>query len=489
MSKGAIFRNNAYYMVAGFLPSAVGFITLPLFSRVLSPEDYGVLALVQALSAFLPLIMTLQLPSSVRRFYFDYEVHELKCYVSTLFAAIIVVGGCMVVLLNVFLPEILSAILPQSSVGYETLFRIGVFTAFILALSNYNGLLLRVRQRAIAYMRVALVAFFIGLAVNLYMVVWLGAGAKGIVIGQFCSACVALVGYIFCNKGLYCLQMKSSVLKGAMFYAVPLILSALMSNVYFYGERIIMDSYVSLTAIGLYGFSGRIAWLFKKFVNLFNEAFLPRFMQVAVEDSQAATREAAEVADIFLFLLSMCLTVVALFTFEMLHIIFDPRYSVVWLMLPVLCSAYFFRSVYCFSVAGILFEKKTAYMPLITAIAAVINVTLNVLLIPRFGVMAAAWVMVGSFGISALAAAYWSRPTLFIPLKYGRICLYYAYFLVGLSVAWWVHSSGSPMAEWSYLGRLGVKAVLLIPGGALAYLHRRDILDLVRLLNLGKRKS
>ncbi|MDA7493394.1 oligosaccharide flippase family protein [Akkermansiaceae bacterium] len=480
MSKKKIFRNSSFYMLAGFLPSAVGIITLPLFSRYLSPEEYGVLALIQTMSAFLPLILTLQIPSSLRRFYFDFEGDELKSYTSTLFLLVTVGGGLVAYLLNLYLSEAVEVIFPQSSEGYVGFFHIGLLIAFVNTLGSFNGLLLRVRQQPKAYMTVALIAFFTALAVNLILVTGFQWGARGMLIGQLAGGSVALAGYLLQNIGQFCLKLKPSILKGSIIYALPLIPSALTNNTYFYSDRIILDRHVSLGLIGLYGFSGRIAWTFKKLVNEFNEAFLPHFMKTALKDKHTATREAAHVADIFLFLLSLALAFVALFSFEILGFFFDPRYLGAWFMVPVLCSAYFFRSVYCFSVAGILFSKKTKFMPMITATAAVVSILLNVLLIPRFGVMAAAWVMVASFFVSSILASLWSRHTLFIPLRYGRILIYYSFFLLALWGGWSIHRTESIFTEWNFNSLFILKFCILLPGLALTWFHRRDFFVLMR---------
>ena len=72
MSK-QVFKNSAYYMIASLLPTAVGFLMLPIYTRYLTPDDYGVVALVLSLQSFLPLIMTLQVHNSILRFFFDYN--------------------------------------------------------------------------------------------------------------------------------------------------------------------------------------------------------------------------------------------------------------------------------------------------------------------------------------------------------------------------------------------------------------------------------
>lgn len=69
MSQNKVFKNSVYYMIAGFLPRIVGIITLPIYTQYLLPGDYGILALTQSFSVFLPTLLGLQIDSSLSRFY------------------------------------------------------------------------------------------------------------------------------------------------------------------------------------------------------------------------------------------------------------------------------------------------------------------------------------------------------------------------------------------------------------------------------------
>jgi len=64
---------------------------LPIYTRYLTPDDYGVVALVLSLQSFLPLIMTLQVHNSISRFYFDYheDREKLRVFISTILVVVI----------------------------------------------------------------------------------------------------------------------------------------------------------------------------------------------------------------------------------------------------------------------------------------------------------------------------------------------------------------------------------------------------------------
>jgi O-antigen/teichoic acid export membrane protein len=68
-----IIRNTSFYTIGRFFPKAAGFFMLPIFSRYLSPEDYGILGSMEVLAYFMSLFFTLTLEFSIHPFYADYK--------------------------------------------------------------------------------------------------------------------------------------------------------------------------------------------------------------------------------------------------------------------------------------------------------------------------------------------------------------------------------------------------------------------------------
>lgn len=85
-------------------------------------------------------------------------------------------------------------------------------------------------------------------------------------------------------------------------------------------------------------------------------------------------------------------------------------------LIPILAFAYIFRGLYCFAANSIFFAEKTKLIPVITVIAALVNVACNIIFIPKFGIFAAAWVTAISHLVTFILAYYFSA--LNFPIKY-----------------------------------------------------------------------
>jgi|APSaa5957512576_1039674.scaffolds.fasta_scaffold68421_2 O-antigen/teichoic acid export membrane protein len=118
-----VFKNASHYILASLLPIAVSVLMLPIYTLYLSPTDYGILALVLSLQAFLPILMTLQIQGSIPRFYFEYcdDKAKLKVFISTILLFVVILSTVAVFFLSTYLDEILDLIFPKT-IGYNDIF-------------------------------------------------------------------------------------------------------------------------------------------------------------------------------------------------------------------------------------------------------------------------------------------------------------------------------------------------------------------------------
>jgi O-antigen/teichoic acid export membrane protein len=262
-----IFKNSAYYMLASLLPTAVGFLMLPIYTRYLAPDDYGVVALVLSLQSFLPLIMTLQVHNSISRFYFDYheEKEKLKVFISTILVVVIFLSTIVLAGLLFYINEILSFVFPKT-VGYNEIFILGVIASFFGVFNSTFSNLIRVQQKAKLFMTVSLVLFVLSLGVNITQVIILERGAYGVVEAALISVVLSSIVYLYLVREFFIFKFDFSKIIDPLKFSIPLIPHSLSGLIFMYSDRIILEKYVTLSAIGLYMFSDKIAMVFKMLV-------------------------------------------------------------------------------------------------------------------------------------------------------------------------------------------------------------------------------
>ena len=120
-------------MLSSLLPTAVGFLMLPIYSRYLNPSDYGIIGLIISFQTFLPLLFTFQFQNTIQRFYFDYKNNsdDLKQFISSILIFVFFISLIVLVIILAFLNEILSLVY-SSALAYKEYFMMGVITSFFV---------------------------------------------------------------------------------------------------------------------------------------------------------------------------------------------------------------------------------------------------------------------------------------------------------------------------------------------------------------------
>ncbi|QKJ22266.1 lipopolysaccharide biosynthesis protein [Poseidonibacter lekithochrous] len=454
-----IFKNSFYYMLASFLPTAVGFIMLPIYSRYLSPDDYGIVALVLSFQMFLPLILSLKLDSSLSRFYFEYKDKDLKIFISTILLVIFIFSIIFSIIIYVNLDSIISFVFPKTPDKYFLLFEMGLIISFLSIFNNFLKNLIRVREKAKLFMKIQLCLFFFNFTVNIIEVIVLERGAYGIIEASLIYVILSLIIYIYVNKDYFILYNKLIYIVDPIKFSLPLIPHSLSGLIFMYSDRIILEKHVTLSAIGLYMFSDKIAMVFKMIVNEFNAAFSPYFVRKSKESREKAIEETHNISLIFIYILSMLIVFLALFSVEVVYILLDDRYFDTWMMIPLLSSAYIFRSLYCFSSSGLFFEKKTGKVAIITIFAGVANIGLNIVLIPHYGIMVAIYTTIFSFFITFLMSELISYKIYYLKLMSKKNIIIVSYMFISIFFSLYLNKSFLDFGLIEYLYKFIVLAI------------------------------
>ena len=123
-----LLRNTSFYTLVGLLPSLTGLISLPITSRFLSPDEFGVLSLIATFSTMITIVGTLQIYSSVSRLYFDFSEEQRLEYFSSLFYLSTLIGCAFFILIFICFDRIITIIYSSEIIRYKVPFLISTFS-------------------------------------------------------------------------------------------------------------------------------------------------------------------------------------------------------------------------------------------------------------------------------------------------------------------------------------------------------------------------
>jgi O-antigen/teichoic acid export membrane protein len=129
-----------------------------------------------------------------------------------------------------------------------------------------------------------------------------------------------------------------------------------------------------------------------------NQAWSPYYYRL-MENNPNPKRRIIQVVSVYVALIGGICLVGVLFAGEIVHILLPPNYyGVVPYVVPVLLG-YLLKGFYYFAVLPLFYFKKTVLIPFLTGTAAVVNILLNLRLVPRYGAIASAWITTVTYGL------------------------------------------------------------------------------------------
>jgi O-antigen/teichoic acid export membrane protein len=422
------------YGFGQILTKVVGFFLLPVYTRLLTPSDYGVLALLAMFASLLFIFINVGMSTGIFRFYLDKEEPEYRD--SVLFTAfvimIVMAAPCLAIV--VFRDPIARALFGQD--GWSGLLVLATTTIYLDLLLKLPFSSMRALRQSKRYSVLNVIQTMTELLLALTFVVGFRLGALGVVLGQFCGTSLMAV-YLVPRLVLGLRRSWSpAIAKGLLLFGLPLVPAGLATFVLTLTDRYMLKYFSTLDQVGLYSVGYRFGQIITFAVMAFQLAWPPFvFSQDKREDSG---RLFARIATYYVVGLGTVCLLLDLFSREMFLVVVGPEFRTAYTVVGLIAASQFFFGLYNITSAGILLKRKTVYTALLVGAAAGVNLGLNFWFIPRFGMMGAAWTTLIAYGLLFWLALLVSQRMYPIPFEWGRL-LRYAAAAAGVAlVARWV---------------------------------------------------
>ena len=188
-------------------------------------------------------------------------------------------------------------------------------------------------------------------------------------------------------------------------------------------DRLILQRFTSLAVVGIYSVGVAVGKApFDLVGNGIHWAIVPFFYATATQQSeQRSNAMLARVATYNVVVLAGLGLATVLFGRDLIELLASARFLDAASVLPVIVAGAFVRALSYIPIKGIYLRGKTGSLPLIVAAGAVVNVAMNVLLIPRVGMIGAAWASLAGSSVTVLGIVLVSQRLYPIPYEYGRM--------------------------------------------------------------------
>lgn len=386
-----ILKNSSFYFFNSLMPLFFSLISFPIITRYLSTSDYGLIGIISTYASVIGIFTTFQLGTSLPRLKHDYGIHQLASLFSTIIFSIIVLISICFIFIYIFRSEIINLLNLEHYNQVSTLLCISVGTMLINQLCSACNFFLMAFEEGFKIMLRTVVVLPINLALTITLVAFFGMGIKGALIATLISTFITVIINLMYLYKFIKIDFKFHLLKEAFSYSLPIIPHALGGFLFMTSDVIILEKYVPTALIGLYVLSNKFARIFENLLMSVNNALLPNFHRLSKSNLNDCAYTFKNVYKLFLFFkLYVGLSFIFLLEF-ILHILVDPKFYGCNDFFYILIFAFIFRGLYFFCSYPLFFQKRTGIICIATLIAGLTNLFLNILYVPTYGVIFAAY--------------------------------------------------------------------------------------------------
>lgn len=417
-------RHSLIYGAGVLLSRAIAFVMLPVYTRVLTPSDFGALQLIETTLEVISIIAGSRLAAGVFHYYHKASTEEAKnAVLSTALVVLVTSYGMASGATYLLAPRIAALVFGGGDAASVAYIRIAAGSLFLQSFLVVPLAFLQLRERSKLFVGLNVARLVLQLSLNILLVVVLRIGVRGVLLSTLLTNLVfasALSWLLLSSAGL---RLSRSAASDLLRFGLPFVATQAATFVATFGDRYFLRSAADTAAVGVYGLAYQFGFLLAAVgYEPFNNYWEPKRFALAKQPDRDTLYARA-----FLYFNVLLMTVavgITLFVGDVLHVMATPPFFGAAAIAPVVVIAYVFQSWTGFHNVGIMLRERTQYITLANWAGAVVALVGYGLLIPRWLGMGAAVATVLSFGVRELLVYVMSQRLLRVAYDWrpvGRI--------------------------------------------------------------------
>jgi O-antigen/teichoic acid export membrane protein len=423
-------KHTFVYTTGIIIGKVAGFVMLPVYTRYLTPADYGVLELLGMTIDVIGMITGVGIVAGVFKFYSEENDRSRKnAVIST--AALAVAGlATATSLIGLLLAPWLSKLIFGAAAN--PLYLRLCFVLYLLQNFEYLPfLLIRAENRSVLFVTINAAKLVSMLSLNILFVVYFRMGIEGVLTSNIiATAAVAmgLTGYLFRRVGI---RFSNEKFQQMLRFGISIVVWSLASFVLVFSDRFFLNYYTDTATVGIYSLAYKFAFL------LSVVAYTPFETIWTAQRFEIAKQPDAQkiYSRVFLYmnvLLGGVGVVLCLFIRDFLSVMSDPAFLPAYRFVPLVIAAQVIFIWAAYWNTGIYISGKTRVMASGAVVLVVTTLILNYLLIPRFGIYGAAWATIAAYTVRFLWIYHFAQR--FYPVRYEWTEMVKLYGILGAAV-------------------------------------------------------
>lgn len=414
-------KHSGIYGVGFVLSKTVGFLMIPVYTRYLSPKDYGVLELLDLIIFFVGIFVAAGIQAAVFRFYAAYnEDRDKKEVVMTAYVYTAAANFLFTLFLTIWAEQ--TAHLVLGSASYAHLVRVVAWTLSFASVCEIPLCYWRAREQSAVVMWIGLGRTVLGASTLAFAL----AVAKGGIVGAVYANLVAngLAGIVLSIAMFRTVPFGTSIpkLKEMLRFAIPLIPLTFCSFVLTFSDRFFLREFATLAEVGVYSLAYKLGAIVALLVNgPFGMVWAGRQFELAKRDD--GPHMYAKIATYLMFLSLLTGLGISIFSKEVITWFVNRSYWGARTLVPLIAFTYVLQNLRAVTMSGIFVKKDTKSIAVVSVVTTILNLGLNYVLIKHFFAFGAASATLLTFVFNLLFFLYIGQRAYYVRYEYGRMML------------------------------------------------------------------
>lgn len=393
-----IVKHSGNYLIANIATRALAFISIPIYTRLISPVEYGTLSVFLGVAGILGSVLTLCTDQSISRYYFDQKNEEdFRRFTgtSTILALIVFFFNSLIL---IFFAEKFGQLVGLQKKLVYLIIPFAFFNGISLTFEQIYGPLKKSRIVAISSLSRA----YIGFAFSVGIVLMLKTDKfYGPIIGQIIGGAALVFYWIKCISPYFKLSFDRTYIKYILSYSVPLIPYVLSGVIIEQFGKVAIGNVKSVSEAGFYSLALAVSSIVSIVIAVSHQAWNPYYFEYMNSGNYA--QHDADQNKIFRITIFLAISIAA-FGNEIGLLLAKHTFAKSLYLVPIFVLGYVFYQLAYVYLRNFGFTRKTQYLTLCVLLSGLSNVLLNTVLIPKYGEIGAASSFVISYMLMALIA-------------------------------------------------------------------------------------
>lgn len=481
--------DTAIYGVSTILGRFLNFLLVPFYTNVLEPGDYGIVAYVYSLLAFVTVIYSYGMETAYFKYSSTLEIGSEKENFSTPFLSLLGSSVVFSAIIVILASPVSGAIHLPEAYDRVILYAAGILALDAVAIIPFASL--RMEHKAGRFAAIKFLNILINVVMNILLLVVFRTGVEGIFISGLVASFLTLVLLAPTILRHFSIGFNRDLFRSLLKFGLPIIPSGLAAMAVQVIDRPILRALTNDATVGIYQANYRLGIFMMLIVSMYDYAWRPFYFSVAKE-ANAKEIFARVLTYLVLFMSAIFLALtfyigdIARLSFFGHHLI-HPDYWSGLAIVPVVLLGYVFLGISTNMSAGIYIEKKTQLLPVVTFAGAITNVIVNYLLIPPSGMLGAAWATCLAYFIMAAIVYVMARRVYPVRYELGRIAKIAAAGAI-VYVLYLMMESRLDLSGWVLLGaKFALLALFIVLVYVMGFFEKSELAGIRGLLKLGTR--